>query len=99
MPFGLANALGTFMHLMETVLREYVDQSVIVFLDDILIFSKDPADHMRHVQEVLHVLRENKLYAKFSKCSFGLESIEFPGHIISSTGIAGGPQKTKATKE
>ena len=69
MPFGLTNAPRTFMHLMHTVLREYVDKPVIVFLDDILVFSKDPVEHTRHVCKVLHVLRENKLYARFSKCS------------------------------
>ena len=87
------------MKLMHTVLREYVDKTVIVFLDDIMIFSKDLAKHTRHVCEVLHVLRENKLDAKFSKCSFSLESIKFIGHIISSTGIAVDPPKTKAIKE
>ena len=87
------------MYLMHMVLLEYADKTFIVLLHDILIFSKDPTEHTRHVCKVLHTLRNNKLYAKFFKCSFSVESIEFLGHITSSTGIAVDPQKTKAMKE
>ena len=70
MPFGLTNAPAAFMDLMNGVFKEFLDQSVIVFIDDILVYSKNPKEHEVHLIEVLRTLREHALYAKFSKCDF-----------------------------
>ena len=82
MQFGLTNAPATFMHLMQQIFRPHLDDFVIVFLDDILIYSKTLDDHYRHLRLVLQVLRQKKLYAKASKCEFFTNEIEFLGHII-----------------
>lgn len=87
-PFSLTNAPATFMHLMQTVFRPLLDQSVIVFLDDILIYSKTLDQHKQHVREVLQLLRENKLYAKRSKCEFFKQKIGFLGHVLSADGVS-----------
>ena len=87
MQFGLTNAPATFMHLMQQIFRPYLDDFVIVFLDDILIYSKTLDDHYRHLRLVLQVLRQKKLYAKASKCEFFTNEIEFLGHIINERGI------------
>src|SRR3954464_7850289 len=80
MPFGLTNAPATFMHLMQQIFRPYLDDFVIVFLDDILIYSRTLEEHKQHIKKVLELLRVNKLYAKKSKCEFFRRSIEFLGH-------------------
>jgi hypothetical protein len=87
LPFGLTNAPATFMHLMHQAFRKYLDDFVLVFLDDILIFSKTLEEHEHHVQQVLDVLREQKLYAKESKCEFFKTEVEFLGHIVGRDGI------------
>jgi hypothetical protein len=87
LPFGLTNAPATFMHLMQQVFRPYLDEFVIVFLDDILIYSKTAEEHQQHLTKVLQVLRENQLYAKRSKCEFWKQEISFLGHVVSSQGI------------
>lgn len=87
LPFGLTNAPATFMHMMQLIFKDYLDDFVIVFLDDILIFSKNKEDHMKHVQRVLQVLRDNKLYAKESKCEFFKTEISFLGHVINEHGV------------
>ncbi len=86
--FGLTNAPATFMHLMQTVFSPLLDQCVIVFLDDILIYSKTLEQHKQHVREVLQLLRENKLYAKRSKCEFFKQKIGFLGHVLSADGVS-----------
>ena len=96
MPFGLTNAPATFMHLMQSVFRDLLDRSVIVFLDDILIFSNSLEEHRKHVREVLQRLREHKLYAKESKCEFMRRFIGFLGHVISGQGISMEPEKVSA---
>jgi hypothetical protein len=96
MPFGLTNAPATFMHLMQQIFRPYLDDFVIVFLDDILIYSKTLDDHYRHLRLVLQVLRDKKLYAKASKCEFFTNEIEFLGHIINERGIKMEPSKVDA---
>jgi hypothetical protein len=87
------------MSLMKDVFRKYLDRFVQVFLDDILIYSKNEREHEEHLRVVLSCLRENKLYGKFSKCSFFQREIHYLGHIISSEGISVDPEKTKAIIE
>ncbi len=99
MPFGLTNAPATFMHLMQEIFRPYLDRFVIVFLDDILIFSRNREEHKAHVQQVLEVLRKHKLYAKSSKCEFFQQKISFLGHVVSGDGIAMEEGKVTAIKE
>ena len=86
MPFGLTNAPVVFMDLMNRIFQPYLDQFVIVFIDDILIYSSSKEDHEERLRVVLQILRENKLYAKFSKCQFWLDSVAFLGHVISTKG-------------
>ncbi|KAL4038608.1 hypothetical protein IC575_002230 [Cucumis melo] len=84
MSFGLTNAPAVFMDLMNRVFKEFLDSFVIVFIDDILIYSKTEAEHEEHLHQVLETLRANKLYAKFSKCEFWLRKVTFLGHVVSS---------------
>ena len=93
MPFGLKNAPGAFMDLMNRVFRPYVDQFVMVFIVDILVYSKDREDHYTHLRAVLETLRKEQLYAKLSKCEFVLREVPFLGHIISEEGIRVDPKK------
>ena len=88
MSFGLTNAPAYFMYLMNKVFMEYLDKFVVVFIDDILIFSKNEEEHDGHLRLVLQKLRENQLYAKLSKCEFWLKEVSFLGHIISEGGIS-----------
>jgi transposase InsO family protein len=99
MPFGLTNAPATFQTLMNSVLRPYLEKFVIVYLDDILIYSKSEAEHLEHIRLVLQTLREHKLYAKLSKCEFGKPTLLFLGHIIGEDGISMDPDKLKAIQD
>ena len=96
MPFGLTNAPATFMDLMNRIFQSYLDQFVIVFIDDILIYSGSKEDHEEHLRVVLQILRENKLYAKFSKCQFWLDNVAFLGLVILAEGVSVDPQKIEA---
>ncbi|KAD3336153.1 hypothetical protein E3N88_31672 [Mikania micrantha] len=96
MSFGLTNAPAAFMDLMNRVCRPMLDRSVIVFIDDILIYSRSEGDHACHIREVLEILRREKLYAKFSKCAFWLREVQFLGHVISPEGIMVDPAKVEA---
>ena len=87
MPFGLTNAPVAFMDLMNRVFRPYVDQFIVVFIDDILVYSKDHESHDTHLRVVLETLRKEQLYAKLSKCEFWLNEVSFLGHIVSKEGI------------
>ncbi|KAL4030994.1 hypothetical protein IC575_009249 [Cucumis melo] len=87
MSFGLTNAPAVFMDLMNRVFREFLDTFVIVFIDDILIYSKTEAEHEEHLRMVLQTLRDNKLYAKFSKCEFWLKQVSFLGHVVSKVSL------------
>lgn len=99
MPFGLTNAPAAFMDLMNTVFREQLDKFVVVFIDDILVYSPDEEVHVKHLREVLEILRQKKLYAKFSKCEFWLKSVAFLGHVVSGEGISVDPKKIEAITE
>ncbi|KAL5540690.1 hypothetical protein UlMin_043342 [Ulmus minor] len=96
MPFGLTNAPAAFMDLMNRVFRNYLDKFVVVFIDDILIYSKSKEEHEEHLRNTLDTLKKNKLYAKFKKCEFWLEKVGFLGHIVSRDGISVDPSKTEA---
>jgi hypothetical protein len=95
MSFGLTNAPAYFMYLMNKVFMEYLDKFVVVFIDDILIFSKTKEEHEKHLRMVLEKLRSNQLYVKFSKCEFWLTEVAFLGHVISAEGITVDPSKVK----
>ncbi|GJV11263.1 putative reverse transcriptase domain-containing protein [Tanacetum coccineum] len=98
MPFGLTNALEIFMDLINRVCRSYLDKFVIVFIDDILIYSKTQEEHVEHLRLVLELLKKEKLYAKFSKCEFWLREVQFLGHVINGNGIHVDPRKIEAVK-
>ncbi|WVZ70516.1 hypothetical protein U9M48_019176 [Paspalum notatum var. saurae] len=93
MSFGLTNAPTYFMQLMNSVFMDYLDKFVVVFIDDILIYSKTETEHEEHLRLVLQRLREHKLYAKFSKCEFGIDEVRFLGHVVSKGGIVVDPSK------
>ncbi|KAL0458791.1 UNVERIFIED_CONTAM: Retrovirus-related Pol polyprotein from transposon [Sesamum latifolium] len=99
MPFGLTNAPAAFMSLMNKTLQPFLDQFVIVFIDDILIYSRSPKEHEQHLRTVLQILREKQLYAKFSKCEFWMEEIAFLGHVVSKEGVQPDPAKVRAILE
>ncbi|GJW37428.1 putative nucleotidyltransferase, ribonuclease H [Tanacetum coccineum] len=96
MPFGLTNAPTIFMDLMNQVCRPILNKSVIVFIDDILVYSKSKEEHEIHLREILETLRKEKLYAKFLKCEFWLQEVQFLGHVINSEGLKVDPAKIKA---
>ncbi|GJT25897.1 putative nucleotidyltransferase, ribonuclease H [Tanacetum coccineum] len=98
MPFGLTNAPAVFMDLMNRVCKLYLDKFVIVFIDDILIYSKTKEEHEDHLRLVLELLRGEKLFAKFSKCEFWLQEVHFLGHVINQEGIHVDPRKVEAVK-
>jgi hypothetical protein len=95
MSFGLTNAPAYFTYVMNSVFMPELDKSVVVFIDDILIYSKNEEEHAKHLRIILTRLREHQLYAKFSKCAFWLEEIQFFGHVLSANGIAVDPSKVK----
>ena len=95
-PFGLTNAPAMFMDLMNRVFRSYLDKFVVVFIDDILVYSNSNLEHEQHLRQVLLTLREHRLYAKLSKCEFWLKEVIFLGHVISAEGISVDPRKVEA---
>nr|GEX99422.1 putative reverse transcriptase domain-containing protein [Tanacetum cinerariifolium] len=98
MPFRLTNAPAVFMNLMNRVCKSYLDKFVIIFIDDILIYSGNKEEHGEHLKTILNLLRSEKLYTKFSKCNFCLDSVQFLGHVIDSSGVHVDPAKIEAIK-
>jgi hypothetical protein len=95
MSFGLTNAPAHFMYLMNSVFMPELDKFVVVFIDDILVYSKSEEEHAEHLRVVLTRLRDHQLYAKFSKCEFWLREVQFLGHVLSAKGVAVDPGKMK----
>ncbi|GKF03126.1 putative reverse transcriptase domain-containing protein [Tanacetum coccineum] len=98
MPFGLTNATAVFMDLMNRVCKPYLDKFIIVFIDDILIYSRNKEEHANHLRIILELLKKEKLYAKFSKCDFWIRIVQFLGYLIDSQGLHVDPAKIKAVK-
>ncbi|KAA3470271.1 DNA/RNA polymerases superfamily protein [Gossypium australe] len=96
MPFRLTNAPAMFMDLMNKIFRPYLDRFVVVFIDDILVYSRDERERVKHLRTVLQTLQEKQLYTKFSKCEFWLWEVGFLGHIVSAKGISVDPSKILA---
>jgi hypothetical protein len=93
MSFGLTNAPAFFMYLINSVFMHYLDKFIVVFIDDILIYSQNEEEHEEHLKMVLQRLREHQLYAKLSKCEFWISEVLFLGHIINRDGLAMDPKK------
>ena len=96
MPFGLMNAPAAFIDLMHRVFQPYLDQFVVDFVDDILIYSQSEWEHEYHLRIILQLLRDHQLYAKFSKCEFWLTEVRFLGHVVSASGVSVDPEKVEA---
>ena len=96
MPFGLTNAPIALMDLMNRVFKPYLNQFVVVFIDDILVYSKNKEEYEKHLHDILQTLREHQLFAKLNKCEFSLDQIYFLGHVVSKDGISVDPSKVEA---
>ena len=99
MPFGSTNAPTVFMCLMNNVMHKYLDKFVVVFIDDILIYSKSEEEHKEHLKIVLQELRDHQLFAKFSKCNFFKDKIQYLGHVVTKEGILVDPEKIKEIED
>ena len=99
LPFGLCNAPATFSHMMNDVLRPFLDKFVLCYLDDVLIFSHSEEEHVKHIELVLSALQSQALHLNMAKCSWGRTSVPFLGHIISATGVSVDPKKIEALKD
>ena len=96
MSFGLTNAPAVFMDLMNRVFCSFLDKFIVVFIDDVLVYSKSIEEHREHLRMVLQTLREHQLYANFSKYEFWLEEVVFLGHVVTAEGIQVDPKKIEA---
>nr|GEY87564.1 putative reverse transcriptase domain-containing protein [Tanacetum cinerariifolium] len=99
MPFELTNAPAVLMDLMNRVCKSYLDKFVIVFIDDIFIYSKDEKENEEHLKAILKLLKKEELYNKFSKCKFWIPKVQFLGHVIDSQGIHMDPTKIESIKD
>ncbi|RZB65706.1 Transposon Tf2-9 polyprotein [Glycine soja] len=99
MPFGVTNAPAIFMDYMNRIFHDYLDQFVVVFIDDILVYLRNKEEHEKHLRIVLHILKDRMLFAKLSKCDFWLEKVQFLGHVISKDGVAVDPNKVESVME
>ena len=99
MCFGLSNAPGTFQKVMNRLFHKQMHKFVVIYLDDILIFSKPPEEHLSHLREVLSILRANNLYAKLSKCDLNMSQVLYLGHVVSREGLKVDPKKVAAVKD
>ena len=99
MPFGITNAPSTFQGLMNSISRIFLRKFVLIFFDDILIYNKYWEEHLQHVDRALQLLKEKELYAKPSKCFFGINEVEYLGHIVSHEGVMVDPKKIKSTMD
>ena len=99
LPFGLTNAPATFQALMNNIFRKHLNKFVLVYLDDILVFSKTPEEHIGHLRTVLQILRDNRLYAKMKKCTFNAQEVKFLGHIVGVNGVRVDPAKVQAIND
>ena len=95
MPFGVTNAPTIFMDYMNRIFRPFLDKFAVVFIDDILIYSRTREEHAEHLRTVLNILREKQLYAKLSKCELWMSEIQFLGHVITAQGITINPSKVE----
>ena len=96
MPFGLTNAPATFQSLMNNIFKDYLRKFVLVFFDDILVYSSSWSNHLLRLNLVLQLLQQHQLYAKLSKCSFGLQPVDYLGHTVSGQGVAMDKSKVQA---
>ena len=87
------------MHLMHSIFREHLDDFIIIFLDDILVYSRGLEEHMTHVRQTLEILRQHQLYAKVSKCAFFQNRVEYLGHVVSTEGLSPDPAKVQAVRD
>jgi hypothetical protein len=99
MPFGLTNAPSTFQGLMNHIFKPYLRKFILVFFDDILVYSKDMESHATHLSMTLDTLRQNSLFAKMSKCRFACLEVEYLGHVVSAQGVCADPSKIKAIED
>ena len=95
MPFELTNVPATFMDLMHRIFQPYLDQFIMVFVDDILIYSQSEEEHEDHLRVVLQLMRDHQLYAKFSKCEFWFTEVRFLGHVVSASVVSMDPKKVE----
>ena len=95
MPFGMTNTPAAFMDLMHRVFQPYLDRFVMVFIDDIMIYSQSERENEDHLRVVLQLLRDHYMYAKFNKCEFLLIEVRFLGHVVSASRVSVDPEKVK----
>jgi hypothetical protein len=99
MPFGLKNALATFMRMMDDILQPFTNTFVVVYLDDFLIYNKSWEEHLQHIEQVMHTLRQNKLYANLEKCSFSMDRVHYLGYIVYQHGLHVDPTKIQVIRD
>jgi hypothetical protein len=99
MPFGLTNAPSTFMRMMDDILQPFTNNFVVVYLDEIIIYKNTWVEHLHHIQQVFHTLRQHKLYTDSEKCPFGMDMVHYLGYIIDQHGIHVDPTKIQVFRE